>query len=67
MATLLSNTARVIELPPLGEETRGRTLEAITSPGGHGGSEGGRRRSGMTRKVDPWPRRRTRVPTPGPR
>jgi putative MFS transporter len=57
----------VVTVAVFGEETRGRTLEAITSPGGHGGSEGGRRRSGMTRKVDPWPRRRTRVPTPGTR
>ncbi len=50
-----------------GEETRGRTLEAISSPGGRSGSASGRRRRGLSREIHPRARRCARRPTSGAR
>jgi putative MFS transporter len=60
----------VVTVAVWGEETRGRTLEAITSPGGCPGSGVGRRRPGMTPEVHSRSRRgtrRARVPMSGER
>ena len=57
----------VVTVAVYGEETRGRTLEAITSPGERSGSEIGRGQRGMTRGIHPRLRRRARLPMPGAR
>jgi putative MFS transporter len=60
----------VVTVAVWGEETQGRTLEAITSPGGWHGSGVSRRRLGMTPEVHSRSRRdirRARVPMSGER